>query len=77
MRLENPKQHWKKGEKEIIWVIYYRCQAISTKTGRIGHGAFFGQHLEFNIVFLDTFNGTKKIELHKGGNTKLKIMKEL
>jgi hypothetical protein len=50
---------------------------ISTKTSEISHFAFFKQHLEFDIIFLDTFDGTKKIELHKVGNIKPKVMKEL
>jgi len=50
---------------------------ISIKTCEIGHGAFFKQHPKSNIIFLDTFYGTKKIELHKGGNTKPRVIKEL
>jgi hypothetical protein len=40
-------------------------------------GAFFEQHPEFDIIFLDTSDGIERIELHKGGNTKLRVMKEL
>jgi hypothetical protein len=50
---------------------------ISIKTGKTSHGAFFKQRLEFDIIFLDTFNGAKRIELHKSGNTKPKVMKKL
>jgi hypothetical protein len=50
---------------------------ISTKTSKIGHCAFFEQHLKSDIIFLDTFDGTKRIELHKGGNIKRGVMKEL
>ncbi len=77
MILENQKQHWKKGTKENIWTIYYGCQTISTKTSRTCHGAFFRQRLEFEIIFLNTFDGVERIELHKGGNTKPRVMKEL
>jgi hypothetical protein len=52
------------------------CRAISTKTSGIDHGAFFEQHLESNIIVLDTFDGTERIELHKGVNTKPRVMKE-
>jgi hypothetical protein len=62
----------KKGAKENIWTTYYGRQTISIKTSERGHGAFFKQHLESNIVFLDTFDGAERIELHKGGNTKPK-----
>jgi hypothetical protein len=44
--------------------------------GGTSHGAFF-EHPEFNIIFLDTFDGTERIELHKGGNSKPRVMKEL
>ncbi len=47
------------------------------KTSKLGHGAFFEQCLKSNIVILDTSNGAKRIELHKGGNIKPKIMKKL
>jgi hypothetical protein len=42
-----------------------------------GHGAFFKQRPESNIIFLDTSNGVERIEIHKGGNSKPKVMKEL
>jgi hypothetical protein len=35
------------------------------------------QCLESNIVFLETSYGAKRIELHKSGNTKLRVMKKL
>jgi hypothetical protein len=47
------------------------------RIGITGHGAFFKQHLKFNIIFFETFNGIERIELHKGGNTKPKVMKKL
>jgi hypothetical protein len=50
---------------------------ISTKSNEIGHRAFFKQHLKYDIIFLDTFDGTKRIELHKGGNIMPGVMKEL
>jgi len=50
---------------------------ISTKIGRTSHGAFFKQHPKSNIIFLDTFDGVERIELHKGENIKLGVMKEL
>jgi hypothetical protein len=50
---------------------------ISTKTSKISHGAFFYQRPEFDIIFFNPFNGTKRIKLHKGGNTKPRVMKEL
>jgi len=77
MKLENPKQHWKKRTKENIWTAYYKCWTISIEISETHHGAFFEQRSKSNIIFLDTFDGTKRIELHKGGNTKLKVMKEL
>jgi hypothetical protein len=48
---------------------------IFIERGVTSHGAFFKQHLEFNIIFFETFDGAKRIELHKGGNTKPKILK--
>jgi hypothetical protein len=78
MKLENPKKHYKKRGKENIWITYYGCRVIFTKIARISHGAFFKQHPKSDIIFFNTFNGTKRIELHKGGgNTKPKVMKEL
>ncbi len=77
MRLENPKKHWKEGVKENIWTTYYRCWAIFIETYETSHGAFFKQCLEFDIIFLDTSNGVERIELHKGGNNKPRVMKEL
>jgi hypothetical protein len=50
---------------------------ISIKSGELSHNAFFEQRRKFNIIFLDTSNGTKMIELHKGGNIKSIIMKKL
>jgi hypothetical protein len=38
------------------------------------HGVFFEQGLKSNIIFFETFDGTKMIELHKGGNTKPKVL---
>jgi hypothetical protein len=38
---------------------------------------FFEQHPKSNIIFFHTFNGAERIELHKGGNIKPKVMKEL
>jgi hypothetical protein len=60
-----------------MWTSYYRCWAISTEANGIGHGAFFEQCSKPNIVFLDTFDGIERIELHKGGNIKPKVLKEL
>jgi hypothetical protein len=48
-----------------------------TKTYGTGHGAFFKQCLEPNIIFFYTYDGAKRIEFHKGGNTKPRVMKEL
>jgi hypothetical protein len=50
---------------------------ISIKITGIGHYAFCEQRLKFDIIFFDTFDGPKRIELHKGGNIKPRIMKEL
>jgi hypothetical protein len=50
---------------------------ISTKIGKTSHGAFFEHSPKSNIVFHDISDGAKRIELHKGGNTKLRVMKEL
>jgi hypothetical protein len=77
MRLENPKKHWKEGAKRNIWITYYKCRMISIKTCETCHGAFFELRPESGIVFFDTSNGIKRIELHKGGNTKPKVMKEI
>ncbi len=76
MRLENPQQNWKKGAKDNIWITYQGCRTISTKTGGINHGAFFKQHPKSNIIVFDTSNGAERIELHKGGNTEPRVMKE-
>jgi hypothetical protein len=51
MKLENPKKNWKEKAKENIWTTYYECWAISTNITRIGHGAFFKQCLEPDIIF--------------------------
>jgi len=90
MNWESPKieetykvKQWKKSKKEFeekkwkIWIIYYGCQSISIKSGVTSHGACFKQSLKSDIVFLETFNGAKRIVFHKGGNTKSKIMKQL
>jgi hypothetical protein len=50
---------------------------ISIENGAMSHFAFFKQHLESNIVFFDIFYGAKRIELHKGGNTKPKVLMKL
>ncbi len=47
------------------------------KVAKISHGAFFKQHLKATIVFLYTYDGAKRIKLHKGGNIKPRVMKEL
>jgi hypothetical protein len=52
--------NWKEATKEKNWTTYYGCQVISTKNGVTGHGAFFEQCLKFVIIFLETFDGTKK-----------------
>jgi hypothetical protein len=49
---------------------------ISIEIGKIGHGSFFKQRSKFDIVFLETSNGVERIKLHKGGNTKPKVMKK-
>ncbi len=77
MKLNNPKQHQKKGTKENIWTTYYGCQAIFIETGGTCYGAFFEQLPKSDIVFIDTSHGVKRIEIHKGGNTKPKVMKEI
>jgi hypothetical protein len=50
---------------------------ISTKIGKTSRGAFFEEHTKSNIIFLDTFDGVERIELHKGENIKLRVMKAL
>jgi hypothetical protein len=50
---------------------------IFIECGMTSHGAFFKQHLEFDIVFFKTFDGAKRVELHKGANTKPRKMKKL
>jgi hypothetical protein len=77
MSLENPRKISKERTKKKIWTTYFECQAISTKIGETCHGVFFKQCLEFNIIFLETFDVTKMIKLHKGGNTKSRVMKKL
>jgi hypothetical protein len=49
---------------------------IFIKTDRTCHGAFF-EHLESNIVFLETSDGIERIELHKGGKIKPRAMRKL
>jgi hypothetical protein len=49
---------------------------IFTKIGRTSQGAFFEQHPKFDIVLFDISNGAKRIEFHKGGNTKPIVVKE-
>jgi hypothetical protein len=75
--LENPRTKWKEGTKEKIWITYYKCQMISIEGSAIGHGAFFEQGSKSNIVFFETSDGIKRIEFHKGGNTKPRVMKKL
>jgi hypothetical protein len=41
------------------------------------HSAFFEQCPNFDVVFLVTPDGAKRIELHKAENIKLRIMKDL
>jgi len=60
MKLETPRKNWKERAKENNWTTYYGCQVISTKSGMIGHGAFFKQCPKSNIVFLETSDGTKR-----------------
>jgi hypothetical protein len=68
--------------KGKVWTTYYTCQSISIKTSITNlmyitsNGAFFKQHLEFDI-FIETFDGTKGLVLHKGENTQPRIMKQL
>jgi hypothetical protein len=50
---------------------------ICIENGVIGHGVFFEQCLESNIVFFETSNGDKRIKLHKGGNIKPIVMKKI
>jgi hypothetical protein len=50
---------------------------ISIKIGRTDHGAFFEQPPEYDIIFLDSFDGIERIKLHKGGNTKPRVMEKL
>ncbi len=38
------------------------------------HCAFFKQYSKFDIVFFETSNGAKRIVLHKGGNTKPRVV---
>jgi hypothetical protein len=77
MNLENPRKKSKERTKKKICTTYFQCQAIFTKTGETCHGVFFKQCLEFDIVFLETFDVTNMIKLHKGGNTKPRVMKKL
>jgi hypothetical protein len=41
------------------------------------HGAFFKQCPKFNIIFVETFDGTKGMVFYKGGNIKPRVMKGL
>jgi hypothetical protein len=76
MRLENPKQHWKKGTKEYLEYLL-RMLHDFIKFGKINHGAFFEQHPKSNIVFFESSHGVERIKLHKVGTLKPKVMKEL
>jgi len=60
-----------------IWTTYYGCQTIFTKNSETSHGVVFEQHPKSNIVLLGTSYGPKRIEFHKGGNNKPKVMKIL
>jgi hypothetical protein len=50
---------------------------IFIETDETCHGAFFEQHPESDIVFLETFDGIERIELHEGGNIKPRVMRKL
>jgi hypothetical protein len=50
---------------------------ISIESGAMIHVAIFKQCLESDIVFFDISYGAKRIKLHKGGNTRPKVMKKL
>jgi hypothetical protein len=76
MRLENLRKIWNKKTKEKIWTIYYEYRMIFTDNGMTSHGGFF-ERLKSNFVFFETFDGDKRIELHKGGNIIPKVMKKL
>jgi len=73
MKWENPKKNWKDKNK-IKFDYLSQCQSIFIESGTTGHGAFFKQHLKFDIVFFESSDGTKRIELHKGGNIKPKVL---
>jgi hypothetical protein len=77
MRLENLEKTLEGRSKTKICTTYYKSWIISTKTSRTSHGAFFKQHPKFDIIFLDILDGAEKIELNKGENIKLDVMKEL
>jgi hypothetical protein len=50
---------------------------IFIECGMTSHGAFFKQPPKFDIIFFETFDGAKRVKLHKGGNTKPTVMKKL
>ncbi len=77
MRLENPRKNWKEGAKKNIWTTYYECRTISSEISETCHGVIFEQRPKFNTIFFKTSYGPKRIEFHKGGNTKPKVMKKL
>jgi hypothetical protein len=73
MKWENPKINWKNKNK-IKFDYLLQCQSISIESGATDHGAFFKQRLKFDIIFFEISDGTKRIELHKGGNIKPKVL---
>ncbi len=68
---DNPIIHLKEKRKEVFIYFYYVCQPIFIETSVTFHGAFFKQHLEFDILFCETSNTTKGIFLTKVGTLKL------
>lgn len=71
----------KKSKNNLIYIYfltsYYERRSIFTKSGAIGHDAFLKQRKKSNIIFLENFNGAKRIVPHKGGNMKPRVIKQL
>jgi hypothetical protein len=70
MSLENPRKNWKEGAKKNL---DYLLQMLNDfyKKWCDKPWCIFEQHSEFDIIFLETFDGAKRIKLHKGGTLSL------
>jgi hypothetical protein len=66
-----------KKQKKKFRLLIMDVEQFLHKNGTTCHGAFLEQCPKSNIIFLETSNGAKRIELHKNANTKPSIMKRL